>query len=47
MLPDSGTEVGVYVLEWTNPERAVKVESIDLISYCSGMPILIGISALQ
>ena len=46
-LPDSGTEVGVYVLEWTNPERAVKVESIDLISYCSGMPILIGISALQ
>lgn len=40
-------EVGVYVLEWTNPERNVEVESIDFISNSTGIPILIGISAQQ
>ena len=40
-------EVGVYVLEWTNPEHNVEVESIDFISNSTGIPILIGISVQQ
>ena len=44
---DTGVEVGVYVLEWTNPERSVEVESIDFRSNSTGVPILIGISAMR
>ena len=44
---DTGVEVGVYVLEWTNPERSVEVESIDFRSNSTGIPILIGISAMR